>query len=132
MTAPKTQKSVHNSGIQAGSVTADVLAVGNHAKASKVVNTGVSARELPALIAGLRESLNQLALQPPARLALEEDVVKLDRAAESKETRPEQVGGILASIVGKLKMVGVVMSDAVALAEPIKKIVALFGIPLPW
>jgi len=132
MTARKTQKSTGNSGIQANNVTAEVMAVGNRAAASKVVNTGVLNRELPGLIAELRNSLGQLSLQPLARQALEEDVGKLDRAAKGKSASPGHVGSILSGIVGKLKMVGIVMSDAVALAEPIKKIVGLLGIPLPW
>ena len=127
----RTRDSV-NAGIQATNVTADVMAVGDHARASKVVNAGEANRELVAMIAELRKQIDAMALQPPARQALEEDVAKLDAAAVNKDTKPEQVGGLLNNIVGKLKMVGVMMGDTLAIAEPIKKIVEMFGIPLPW
>jgi hypothetical protein len=63
---------------------------------------------------------------------LASDVTKLEQAAKSKEANPDQVGGILQSIVGKLKMVGVVLGEAVAIAEPIKKIATMFGLPFAW
>jgi hypothetical protein len=121
-----------NAGIQATNVTADVMAVGSGARASKVVNAGEANRELVAMVADLRKQIDAMALQPQARQALEEDVAKLDAAAAKKDTKPEQVGGLLNNIVGKLKMVGVMMGDTLAIAEPIKKIVEMFGIPLPW
>jgi hypothetical protein len=48
------------------------------------------------------------------------------------EKRPsaDRVGGILQSISGKLKMVGVVLTEVVALSEPVAKIASLLKIPL--
>jgi hypothetical protein len=121
-----------NSGIQANTVTADVIAVGNHARASKVVNAQGANQELLDSIAELRNAIAAMPLARPAREALEEDVVNLDSAATGKDTHPDQVKGVLGGIVGKLKMVGVVMSDAVAIATPLKKIAEMFGLQLPW
>jgi hypothetical protein len=63
---------------------------------------------------------------------LTEDVAKLDETAKSGEPDSRLVGRSLTNIVGKLKMVGVLASEVAGIAEPIKKIVTLFGIPLPW
>jgi hypothetical protein len=130
------RRSAENSGIQANNVTADVLAVGTGARAVKTVHAGADAAQLQRLIAELRNGFSQLSLQPQAHAALAEDIASLDQAAkdaaQNKPVRPESVSPILSSIVGKLKMVGVVLGDVAALAEPVKKIVGLLGIPLPW
>jgi len=127
-----TKRSTTNAGIQANTVTADVMAVGSHARATKVVKTGEANQELLAMIAQLRNSISAMPLAPPAKAALEEDIVNLDSAVADKDTPPDRVDGILRSIVGKLKMVGVLMSDAVIIAEPLKKIAGLFGVQCPW
>jgi hypothetical protein len=126
------RKSSVNTGIQANTVTADVLAVGDHARASKVVNSGAASPELLDSLAALRAAIAAMPLAPPAKAALEEEVVHLDKAAAGKDTPPAHVQGVLGNIVGKLKMVGVLMSDAAAIAGPLKKIATLFGVPIPW
>jgi hypothetical protein len=121
-----------NTGIQATNVTAEVMAVGDRARATKTVASGAICQELPPLVAGLRAALDHLSLQPPARQAIEEDVAKLDKAAATKEHNSEHVRGVLESIAGKLKTVGVIVAQAVEIAEPVKRIAGLFGLPLPW
>lgn len=128
----KRARSASNSGIQANNVTADVMAVGAGSTATKVVHSGATDADLVAFLRELRGSIAQLPLQQPAKEELADDMVKLETATRAKETRPEQVSGILSSIVGKLKMVGVVLADAAAIAEPIKKIAGLFGLPFAW
>ncbi len=127
-----TPRSTSNSGIQANSVTADVMAVGNRAQASKTVYAGVSGQELAGFVTELRNSISELPLQPPAKKAIQEDLTKLDAAAGSEKPQPQEVGGLLNSIAGKLSMVGVVVKDVVTIAEPIRKIIDLFGLQLPW
>lgn len=119
-----------NQGIQAQNVTAEVMAVGKGATATKVAGAGTE--ELPRLLEELRGGLARLPLSPPAKQALEEDVAKLDKAATSNAPAPERVGGILESLAGKLKMVGVIVGEAAEIAAPIAKIAGLFGLPLPW
>jgi hypothetical protein len=126
----KPMKSSGNSGIQANTVTADVMSVGTGSTATKVVHGGGTAdAELTASIDELRNSIAKLPLQQGAKDELASDMTKLEQAAKSKEAHPDQVGGIIQSIVGKLNMVGVVLGEAVAIAEPIKKIATMFRLP---
>lgn len=128
----KQHRATINTGIQANTVTAEVMAVGERAKATKIAGSSAVDRELPGLVTELRGALDRLSLQAPARQAIEEEVVKLDKAAAGKERSPERIGGILESITGKLKMVGTIVSEAVEIAGPLSKIAGLFGLPVPW
>lgn len=121
-----------NYGIQANNVTADVMAVGAGAKASKVIRSSGSQGEIQALISELHERLAQLPLQPAAKESLGEELNALKEAASNSQPQPDRVGGILRNLSGKLKMVGVLLTDSAALAEPIKKIASIFGVPVPW
>lgn len=129
MTAKQRQASI-NTGIQANTVKADVLAVGEGASAVKLGDSAAANKELAALVTELRSALDRLPLQTSAREAIEEDVAKLDSAA--KERNPERTGNILESITGKLKMVGVAAQHAIEIAGPLMKIAGLLGVPVPW
>ncbi|HEV2416933.1 MAG TPA: hypothetical protein VGX94_03950 [Terriglobia bacterium] len=126
----KESRAAINTGIQAGAVKADVIAVGKGASAVKFGDSPAVNEELAALAGELRGALDHLSLQPPAREAIEEDLAKLDRAA--KERNAEGAKTTLESITGKLKMVGVAAQHAMELAGPIMKIAGLLGVPVPW
>ncbi len=119
-----------NEGIQAQSVKADVLAVGRGAKAIKVVKGSVESLELIKAIAELRQGLDTLKLDAAARAVVEEDVSALGTEAEKKQPDAQEVSNLLQRIAGKLKMVGVVLTEAIALSEPIKRIAELAGVSL--
>ena len=94
-------------GIQANTVSADVLAVGRGAKAIKY---GVgNAQDLAKAIEQLRVGLEGLNLQPNAKEIIKEDLAELHAATESKQPQADRAGRALQSLSGKLKMVGVVV-----------------------
>jgi hypothetical protein len=128
--APSSQGS-HNEGIQANTVQADVLAAGRGARASKSGAPG-DAEQLARAVGQLREAIAGLGLQPAAREVLEQDVKGL--ADEARSGRPDERKAEihLKGIADKLKMVGVVLSEVVGLAEPVTKIANLLRIPLTF
>ena len=130
MSEIKRSRPVHiNEGIQANTVNADVLAVGRNAIASKTTYGGDSHAQLAQAVSQFVKALDALQLQAHAKEAIEEDLATL-RAALEKRPSADRVGGILQSISGKLKMVGVVLTEVVALSEPVAKIASLLKIPL--
>jgi multidrug efflux pump subunit AcrA (membrane-fusion protein) len=119
-----------NEGIQATSVSAEVMAVGRNARAFQSTEHASSQQELLQAVAQLRQGLESLQLQAHAKAAVDEDMAKLQSAAESRDHKADHAGHILESLSGKLKMVGVVLSEAVHLSEPLRKIAELLHIPL--
>jgi hypothetical protein len=115
-------------GIQANTVTAEVLAVGRGAQASKY--SAGNAQDLAKAIENLRAGLEGLNLQPQAKEAIKEDLGELHAAAEGKQPQSDRAGRALQNLSGKLKMVGVVLSEVVSLSEPIRQIAGLLHIPL--
>lgn len=119
-----------NEGIQ-GNVTAEVVAVGRNARASKTVTLSDQGRvELDQAIAQLHQAIAALQVPPAAQQALKEDVSRLQSAATEDQPDHSKVGSILENIAGKLKMVGDVTKNAVALVEPLGKIAGLFHLSL--
>jgi hypothetical protein len=118
-----------NQGI-VGDVKADVVAVGAGARASKVVHAAPERDEVEAAIAELRQALGALALSPVARETVAADVRTIENEATAPKPDRERIAGLLSGLAGKLKMVGVVLGEGVALGEAIKKIAALVKVPL--
>jgi hypothetical protein len=130
MSEHKPSRPVHvNQGIQATAVNADVLAVGLNATASKTVYGGDQHAQVAQAVSQLVKALDALQLQANAKAAIAEDVTNL-RAAVEKGPSADRVGGILQSLAGKLRMVGIVLTQAAALSEPVTKIASLLRIPL--
>jgi hypothetical protein len=117
-----------NEGIQATNVHADVLAVGHGARATKYA--AADAKELSTAIERLQAVIQGLNLDRPAKEAIDEDLAELHAAADGKEPKPDRAGRALQSLSGKLKMVGVVLSEVVSLSEPVQRIAELLRIPL--
>ena len=61
---------------------------------------------------------------------VEEDVTALATEAGKKQLDTQEVSNLLQRIAGKLKMVGVVLTEAIALSEPIKRIAEIAGVSL--
>jgi Family of unknown function (DUF5955) len=119
-----------NEGIQATTVTAEVLAVGHNAKATKTTYGGSDKAKLAQAVQQLHRALDALQLQAHARAMIEEDLKALRSGVQLKEPQANHIAQILQGIGGKLKMVGVVLKDALALREPITQIAHLLQIPL--
>jgi len=117
-----------NEGIQATNVSADVMAVGRGAQAIKY--SPGDAQQLAKAIEQLRAGLEGLNLQPHAKEAIKEDLAELHAATESKKPEPDRAARALQGLLGKLKMVGVVLSEVVSLSEPVRHIAGLLQIPL--
>ena len=118
-----------NEGIQATTVNAEVLAVGRNARASKTYGPGEK-EEIARAIQQLHEALDALQLQPHAKAAIDENLEELHSAVLSEEPKADDVVRALQAIGGKLKMVGVVLTDALALSAPIAQIAHMLQIPL--
>ena len=119
-----------NEGIQATHVSAEVIAVGRNARAIKYAEDASDQQELLQAVERLRHGLLLLSLQSHAQATVDEDMAKLQSAVESRDRQGDAVGQILESLSGKLKMVGIMLSEAANLSEPLRKIAELFHIPL--
>ncbi|MBS1853719.1 MAG: hypothetical protein JST11_00020 [Acidobacteria bacterium] len=112
-----------------GNVTANVLAVGQGATA--IQNQGAAdTAALSGAIGDLRKAIDALALAPPAREALKDDLDALEKAGKGAEPKPDHIGGILQNLSGKLKMVGTVLAETTALAGPVGRIAEALRVPL--
>ena len=110
-----------NYGIQANSVKAEAIAVGEGAKAVKIVNGGEK-RELLSAISDLERAIAKLNIAQPNRQELQGHISNLVSAAEQGEPHPERVGGILQHITSGLKSAGVAVKEVADLIGPIEKI----------
>jgi hypothetical protein len=118
-----------NEGIQATNVHAEVLAVGRGARAIKH-SVGYDQALFDSL-EQLRVAIEDLRLRPQERKAIDEDMGELEVIAEGQRPEdPDRMGKRLQRLVGNLKTVGVVVSEVVGIAEPIRKIAELVRIPL--
>jgi hypothetical protein len=119
-----------NQGIQANTVSAEVLAVGTRATAHKQMTVGATPQELLQAVAQLRSALEGLTLPAPAKQVLADDIKALTAATSAAKPDGADIQSHLKSLSDKLKMVGLVMKDVTGLWEPAKKIAELAMIPL--
>lgn len=119
-----------NEGIQANTVVAEVQAVGKGAKAEKIVYGSPQREALDRAVADLTAALAALKLPAPAAAEVRGDVEALQEATRTETPDKDRVGGLLTSLAGKLKLVGIVLSETIGLGEPLKKIAELMQIPL--
>ncbi len=116
----KTEMAQVNMGIQAENVRAEVIAVGPNARALK--NTPEESRSVLKTIEQLKLALEALNLQPQVTADIAEDLASLHEMARGKHTEPERAGSIMQSLATRLKEVGIVVSEVVALSGPLGKI----------
>jgi hypothetical protein len=120
-----------NQGIQANTVTAEVMAVGYRAQATKTV-TAADRDSLARAISQLGETIDRLGLAPAPRALLEKEVKGLTEAASGPSPDPAKAKTHLEAIVDKLGMVGTIVKDVAGLVEPMSKIAGLLHIPLAF
>jgi len=120
-----------NQGIQANTVTAEVMAVGYRAQATKTV-TAADRDSLARAISQLGETIDRLGLAPAPRALLEKEVKGLTEAASGPTPDPAKAKSHLEGIVEKLGMVGTIVKDVAGLVEPMSKIAGLLHIPLAF
>jgi hypothetical protein len=123
------KKRAANYGIQANNISAEVLAVGDHARASKTIH-GTEQGELRALVVQLEEALKTIKLNPGDKSEIDQDVANLHAEASASSVKADRAGSIVQSLSNKLKAAGVVLSDVVALAEPLGKLAGILHLPL--
>lgn len=116
-----------NQGIQANTVRADVLAVGDGARAAKY--TGAADVALAEAIEHLREAISQLSLDPAASRAIEQDLRQLPAAA-SDPASVQQATSALSGVVAKIQSAGVAISEVVRLGEAVTGVATLLKVPL--
>ena len=125
----KNHRSGSNEGIQ-GDVKAEVLAVGRGAQAVKVVQGPLDSEALESILGDMRAAIAALQLTPIAHETLNRDLGQLEEAVKTPKPDRDRIGGVLTNLAGKLKMVGVVLTDGLALGESFKKIAAMVHLPL--
>lgn len=121
-----------NHGVQATTIHAEVFAVGTGATAIKNVGT-LDPERLAALkdaIANLEKGISQLGLKAPAADLAQQETREMAEMAASGDAKPEGFQHALKRLKDKLQMVGVVISDVVALAGPVKIIAQALGLSL--
>jgi len=134
MKNPATPPASENYTLHADSVTAEALAFGKNASASKTV-TGLDSATQKALqdaIAQLEQAISQLPLNAGAAAIIQQETQAMADMVRSGKTQPEGMQHILHSLKDKLQMAGVVIADVVALAAPVKAIASALRLPLQY
>src|SRR5260370_13660283 len=85
-----------NMGIQANNVSAEVIAVGPGARASK--SASGDPQEVAKAIGQLQSALAALSLEPHAKAGISDDLATLQATAQSNHPEPEHAGHALLSL----------------------------------
>lgn len=128
----KHTKATINYGIQATSVSAKAIAVGERATASNT-ETGCSAEERDAITKILEKLRVEVLKQPNAgatEVATRIEDLRSD-VAQNKVDK-SKLGDQAKGIVEALKAVGVVVPAVVALKEPLNELAELLSVPLSF
>jgi hypothetical protein len=126
----KQRRTTVNEGIQANTVTADVIAVGRGAQAHKTVLAENDRRKLVEAVDKIRHELDNLNLDALHRDEIKQHASDIEHAVTAKQTDPKEVEGALGRFVDKLKTFGVVLKDAAELVAPLHTIAGLFHVSL--
>jgi hypothetical protein len=120
---PKKQSgSFHNEGVY-GTVHATNLAIGRGAMA---LFTESDRSAVHSQLQELERAVAALSLPPGPREQLEADVSKLKAEAEAPKPDETKVGGIIATMAGKLKMLGEASKGTLEIVETLTKIAGFF------
>ena len=125
-------KSGVNQGIQGTNinVTADALAVGSKARATSTrIFSGNE--EALAAINELREALAALNLDRDAHAQVAATVRELEETVAAPQPQKARVASVIDSVIGALDKAGTAAAKVAALATPLAKLAALFGLPIP-
>jgi hypothetical protein len=116
-----------------GDVKARAVAVGPGARAvSNQTGSPIPRDDFDAALRELHDEISRLAISATGMNVLRADLEGLKELATQEKPAPERATSLLAGLVGKLKMVGVLVEGAKPLSGPIKAIAAMFGVPLPF
>jgi hypothetical protein len=126
----KKAKPAANYGIQANQVIGNTIVTGKNPRATTTILVTEERQQLYAAVREIQEALNSLSLQPQAKAVIKEEVDELHAATSATDVKADRVSSILKNLSGKLKMVGVVVSEVVALSEPLQKLAGMLHIPL--
>jgi hypothetical protein len=116
-----------NYGIQADTVQAKNLAVGQNARATYVER---ASPEVDQALQDLRDLIERLGLADSARALLTSDVEAIESEMSEEEPKTDRIGLLLKGLADKLKMVGAVAKEGANCIEPIKKIASAVGLGL--
>lgn len=120
-----------NLGIQANNVVADVIAVGDHANASKTVQTA-SLPDLVAALAMIQRHLEGIVLDPLVRSKADAELKQANALAKVADREPAAFGAGVRRLAGVLRSAGLLASAASGLLEPFKRIASMLGVPLSY
>ena len=116
-----------------GNVSARAVAVGDGARAtSDHVEGPVSREAFDAALKELHDQISRLSLTAAGAEALKSDLEKLRQASTQKTPDRTQAAGLLEGLIGKLKMVGVLVETVKPLSGPLRTVASMFGVPLPF
>ena len=114
-----------------GNVKGKAIAVGPHAKAVVNEDSTPSRAELDAAITTIRDLVSGLEIPDDHRKDLQKDVTNLQTLTDRKPEERATGSALLSSFVDKLKTAGVILNTVVGFHDPLSKLAAWFGIPLP-
>ncbi len=119
-----------NEGIQANTVTADVIAVGRGARATKTVLADGDRKQLLEALGKIQTEVDKLNLDAAQRDEIKQHAAQVERTLTVKQPDPVAAQGALQKFVGKLKTVGVIVNDAAGLVAPLHTIAGLLHLSL--
>ena len=115
-----------------GDVKANAVAVGPDAHAVSNHTATFARDDFEAAVSELRDQVAKLSISEHEMAALRTDLEKLKQLGAAQQLPPDRGASMLDGLVTKLKTLGVVVEAVKPLAEPIRAIAAMCGIPLPF
>jgi hypothetical protein len=116
-----------NSGIQATSVVADVLAVGANSKASKTVRYSTEAKRLDQTIGELKGAISKAKIPADISQKIKGEMNNLSEIAKAPKKRNKDAQQPLQNIAAHLKEAGQVVAQASVLGQALEHLARHFG-----
>ncbi|WP_050455379.1 hypothetical protein [Candidatus Burkholderia verschuerenii] len=126
----KTTQSAGNEGIQASSVTAEVLAVGHKAQTTKNVLSGSDQERLKAAAERIDRLLSALPGDDDTSREMRSSADELKTRVAEPKAHKDRIAELLHGITGYAKTFGTVIGDVSTLKESISTIAKVLSIPL--
>jgi len=99
----KQHRATVNEGIQANTVTGDVIAVGRGAQAHKTVMAESDRRQLLEAVDKLHQEIDKLNVDSARRDELKQHASEIEQVVTAKQSHPKEVEGALGRFVQRLK-----------------------------
>ena len=117
---------VINNGIQANTVEARAIAVGQNATAVvNETNTTPTSDEMNRMFSVIRSTIEELKLNLETEKNLKDDVENIRRIALDKQADKSGLRSIVQNFREKIELIGGVLSGTAAVAEPVGRLVKL-------